>query len=66
MTAGNSDLDELRARFPGWHIDSRWITVPSSPDRRLFWAIRGDRKVAAWSATELAAMMTAEKGKRLV
>jgi alkanesulfonate monooxygenase SsuD/methylene tetrahydromethanopterin reductase-like flavin-dependent oxidoreductase (luciferase family) len=48
-------IEQLREQFPGWQFGSVWITVASGPDRRRFWAARGDAFVTAWSTAALAA-----------
>ena len=50
-------LELLREQFPAWQVGSVWITVASGPDRRRFWAARGDAFVSAWSAAALAGEM---------
>jgi hypothetical protein len=50
-------IEQLRQQFPLWTIGSVWITSNSGPDRRRFWASRGDAFVSAWSAAVLAGEM---------
>jgi hypothetical protein len=50
-------LELLREQFPAWQISSVWITSNSGPDRRRFWAARGDVFVSACSAAALASEM---------
>jgi hypothetical protein len=50
-------MEQLREQFPAWQISSVWITSNSGPDRRRFWAARGDAFVSAWSPASLAAQM---------
>jgi alkanesulfonate monooxygenase SsuD/methylene tetrahydromethanopterin reductase-like flavin-dependent oxidoreductase (luciferase family) len=48
-------IEQLRRAHPGWQISSVWITAASGPDRRRFWASRGDVFISAWSAAAPAA-----------
>ena len=48
------DLAALRERFPGWHIDAYWMTVPSGPDVRRFRARRDDLTLTAATPADLA------------
>jgi hypothetical protein len=54
-----SDVDLLRAAFASWHIEARWITRASGPDRCRYVARKGDVRLSAWSADELATQITA-------
>jgi hypothetical protein len=53
--SNGSDLDALRARFPGWQFEARWITAGTASDRRQLLAHCGDVTVSAWDAGGLAA-----------
>jgi alkanesulfonate monooxygenase SsuD/methylene tetrahydromethanopterin reductase-like flavin-dependent oxidoreductase (luciferase family) len=48
-------IERLRQQFPAWQFGSVWITAASGPDRRRFWATRGEVFLSAWSAPALAA-----------
>jgi hypothetical protein len=52
--AQRSDLDELRARFPGWRFGTVWATAATGPDARRLRATRDGITVTAWNAAELA------------
>ena len=49
-----TDLDELRAQFPGWRFGTVWATAASGPDARRLWASRDGVTITAWNAAELA------------
>jgi hypothetical protein len=51
------DIAALRAAFPDWEIEARWVTSASAPDRRLYLANKDDVTVTAWTAGDLAAEM---------
>jgi hypothetical protein len=48
-----SDLDRLRAEFPGWTFGSSWTVVGTGPDRRRLWASRGAVYLSAWTVADL-------------
>jgi hypothetical protein len=48
-----SDLDRLRAEFPGWQFGSSWIEVSSGSPRRRVWASRGAVYLSAWDVADL-------------
>ncbi len=49
-----TDLDRLRAQFPGWRFGTVWATAASGPDQRRLWASRDGVTITAWNAAELA------------
>jgi hypothetical protein len=54
-----SDLDRLRARYPGWSIEATWTSAGTGPDARRLTAARGCIRVDAWTAAELARQIEA-------
>jgi hypothetical protein len=56
-----SDIQLLRAAFPSWSFASVWTSVASGPDQRRLMAIKGEQVLSAWTADDLAAMVTAEQ-----
>jgi hypothetical protein len=54
------DLAQLRAAFPDWEIEVRWVTSASGPDRRHYMAHNDDVTISAWTAGDLAAEMRRE------
>ena len=55
-----SDIDLLRAAFPSWSFGSIWISAGTGPDQRRLMAVKGEVTLSAWTADDLAAMVTAE------
>jgi hypothetical protein len=53
--SNGSDLDALRAQFPGWEIGASWVTAGTGSDQRRLLAHCGDVTVSAWDAGGLAA-----------
>jgi hypothetical protein len=58
-----SDLDQLRAEFPGWRFGAQWAAAVSGPDRRWLWGerIADGAVVTAWSVSALRARVEAEQ-----
>jgi hypothetical protein len=50
----------VRAAFPSWSFASVWTAVASGPDQRRLMAVKGETVLSAWTADDLAAMVTAE------
>ena len=57
----SSDLDLLRATFPGWDIEARWTVAGTGPDARYLVASSGDVTVTGWTAEDLAARIRREE-----
>ena len=55
------DLELLRAAFPSWSFESRWVTTASGPDRCHYLAHKGELTLSSWSANDLATQVTAEQ-----
>jgi hypothetical protein len=51
------DLAQLRATFPDWVIESRWVTSASGPDRHHFLARKDDVILTAPDAQGLVAQI---------
>jgi hypothetical protein len=49
-----SDLDQLRAQFPGWRFGTVWASAASGPDKRRLYATKDGITVTAWNRFELA------------
>jgi hypothetical protein len=56
-----SDVDRLRARYPGWAITATWTSAATGPDARRLTATRGCIRVDAWTESELARLLAAEE-----
>jgi hypothetical protein len=56
-------LARLRAAYPQWSIESRWVTTASGPDRCHWMAHRGPITVAGWTLADLAAEMRRQDGQ---
>jgi hypothetical protein len=52
--SNDSDLDQLRERFPTWHIRVAWATAATGPDRRRIVATRDGITLSAFSIAALA------------
>ena len=52
--ADDSELVQLRARFPAWHISESWTTRASGPDACKFTAKRDGVTLSAFSLAALA------------
>jgi hypothetical protein len=59
-----SDLEQLRATFPGWSFEARWTVAGTGPDSRYLLASRGGVTLSAWTAEDLAAEIRRETGAR--
>jgi hypothetical protein len=57
-----SDVEQLRATFPGWQIEARWTVAGTGPDSRYLLASRGDVTLSAWTPADLAAEIRRETG----
>ena len=55
-----SDVELLRHTFPSWTFGAVWQAAASGPDSRRLVAIKGGTVLSAWTADDLAAMVTAE------
>jgi hypothetical protein len=53
------DLAQLRATFPDWAFESRWITAASGPDRHHFLARKDDLLLTAQDAQSLVSQIAA-------
>ena len=61
--SNGSDLDALRARFPGWDIEASWVTAGTGSDQRRLLAYCGDVTVSAWDAGGLAAEIQRQEAR---
>ncbi len=52
--ADDSELGQLRARFPTWHISQSWTARGSGPDACKFTAKRDGETLSAFSIAALA------------
>ena len=59
-----SDVEQMRATFPGWEIEARWTVAGTGPDSRYLLASRGGVTVSAWTPEDLAAEIRRETGVR--
>jgi hypothetical protein len=59
-----TDLDELRAQLPDWHIGTVWATAATGPDARRITARRDGVLLSAWTAAELAIGIQREEASR--
>jgi hypothetical protein len=58
------DLAQLRAAYPDWEIEARWVTSASGPDRRHFLANNDRVTIHAWTLGDLAAELRREGTER--
>jgi hypothetical protein len=57
------DIARLAERYPGWEISSHWVASATLPDLRILLARRGDTRLAALTAADLAAQIEEHTGR---